>query len=162
MPFQDILDGNADYVQHPEPEVSGSARLGLAILSCMDTRIDPLTAFGLKRGDAKMLRNAGARVTDDMLRSLAICVHALGVTRVALIAHTDCGGTKVDQQKMEQLVLESTGGDASDVDFLTTHDQVASLREDKEKISRSSLIPDTVEVGMFIYDVHSGKLEVVE
>lgn len=162
MPFQDIIDGNAEYAKIHEDLADGHARLGLAIVSCMDTRIDPLAAFGLKRGDAKMLRNAGARVTDDVLRTLILAAHVLGVNRVAIIAHTDCGGTKVDQSDMQRMVDEATGADASGIDFLTTHDQEAALREDAAKVRDCAQLPPGVEVGTFMYDVHSGQLRQVD
>jgi len=162
MPFADILTANAEFTKTYEELPSGVAQRGLAIITCIDTRIDPLADFGLVPGDAKMIRNAGARVTEDVLRTLVIASHVLGVNRVALIQHTDCGGAKATQHQMEDLVRESTGEDASDTDFLLMDDQVATIKSDAQKIRDCKLLPAGIEVGEFIYDVHSGKLSPVE
>jgi carbonic anhydrase len=162
MPFTDILDANAEYNPTHKDLGSGRARRGLAIVTCIDSRIDPLAMFGLVPGDAKMIRNAGARVTDDVLRTLILATHVLGVERVALVAHTDCGATSADQSKMESIVKEATGEDATDVDFLMVEDQAATLRADAELIRNSPLIAPGVEVGTFIFDVRSGRLDPVD
>jgi carbonic anhydrase len=150
VPFTDILTANSAYAADHEELANGRARRGLAIVTCIDTRIDPLEAFGLIPGDAKVIRNAGARVTDDVLRTLIIASHALGVNRIALIQHTDCG------------VETQTGESIGDLDFLTIDDQIATLHTDAEKIRSNKLLPAGTEVGEFIFDVHSGKLSPVE
>jgi carbonic anhydrase len=161
MPFEDILTANSEYAKNHEFLGNGRARRGLAIVTCIDSRIDPLASFGLKPGDAKILRNAGARVTDDVLRTLILAAHVLGVNRVALIQHTDCGGTKVDQAKMETIVGDLTGEDASGIDFLTVTDQIATLHEDAQRIRDCALMPAGTEVGEFMYDVENGRLTAV-
>src|ERR1700761_3047249 len=94
--FDDVLAANADYAaRFTDRGLAGRAARGLAVITCMDSRISPLQMLGLTDGDAKILRNAGARVTDDVLRTLVLAVHLLGVERVLLIAHTDCRMTKV-------------------------------------------------------------------
>ncbi len=162
MPFNDIVTANAVYAERHKNLANGLARRGLAIVTCIDTRIDPLEAFGLIPGDAKMIRNAGARVTDDVLRTLVLASHVLGVNRVALIQHTDCGGTKLSQEQMVDVVGELTGEDASDVDFLMIDDQRATLAADAQKIRDCKLLPAGFEVGEFIFDVTSGRLEQVD
>lgn len=158
MPFTDILTANAAYSADHEELANGRARRGLAIVTCIDTRIDPLAAFGLIPGDAKMIRNAGARVTDDVLRSLVIASHVLGVNRVALIQHTDCGVANNTQETIAEVVQDLTG-ETADIDFLTIPDQDATLAEDAQKIRDCKLMPAGVEVGEFIFDVKHGKLE---
>lgn len=162
MPFTDILTANSAYAADHEELANGKARRGLAIVTCIDTRIDPLEAFGLIPGDAKVIRNAGARVTDDVLRTLIIASHALGVNRVALIQHTDCGAANNTQETLTQIVETQTGEAVGDLDFLTIDDQVATLRADAERIRTSKLMPAGTEVGEFMFDVHSGKLTPVE
>lgn len=161
MPFTDVLTANAEYAKTFEDIGSGRARRGLAIVTCIDSRIAPLAAFGLIPGDAKVVRNAGARVTDDVLRTLIIATHLLGVNRIALMQHTDCGGTSMSQEKLAGLVGDVTGADASTTDFMMIEDQQATLRDDAERIRQCPLLPDGVEVGEFIFDVHSGKLNQV-
>jgi carbonic anhydrase len=89
--FDDLFLSNNDYVTgFKAQDLTGQALKGLAIVTCMNSRIDPLKVVGLKAGDAKVLRNAGARVTDDVLRTLILATALLGVTRVLIMPHTDC------------------------------------------------------------------------
>ena len=162
MPFTDILTANAAYAEDHEELANGRARRGLAIVTCIDTRIDPLAAFGLIPGDAKVIRNAGARVTHDVLRTLIIAAHALGVNRVALIQHTDCGVANNTQESLTSVVESQTGESVGELDFLTIGDQEAVLRADAEKIRSNPLMPAGTEVGTFIFDVHHGRLTEVQ
>ena len=89
--FDDVIAGNRAYVDHyHETGMSGRAAKGLALITCMDSRIDPLAALGMQAGDMKILRNAGARVTDDVLRTLVLATHLLDVDRIIVMPHTDC------------------------------------------------------------------------
>jgi carbonic anhydrase len=89
--FSDLLDGNARHLESFTPtELSRVPRRALAIVTCMDSRVDPLRLFGLEPGDAMVLRNAGARVSDEALKGLAVAIDRLGVKRVAVMHHTDC------------------------------------------------------------------------
>src|SRR5882757_7008641 len=89
--FDDLLDANRRYrSEFHDSGVAGTAAKGLAVVTCIDSRIDPLALLGLRPGDAKIIRNAGARVTDDALRSVVIAVNLLGVNRVCVVQHTDC------------------------------------------------------------------------
>ncbi len=161
MPFQDILNANERYAADHEELANGRARRGLAIVTCIDTRIDPLAAFGLIPGDAKVIRNAGARVTDDVLRTLIIASHVLGVNRIALIQHTDCGVANNTQETIVEVVEDLTGESVGDLDFLAIDDQEAVLAADAQRIRDCKLLPEGIEVGKFMFDVHSGKLSLV-
>ena len=89
--FSDLFTGNEAFVKEfKSQDLTGQAKKGLAIITCMDSRIDPLRIVGMKAGDAKILRNAGARVTDDVLRTLILAAYLLGVNRVLVMPHTDC------------------------------------------------------------------------
>src|SRR5690606_18949451 len=89
--FDDVLAANEDYVRSFDlAGLQPVAARGLALVTCMDSRIEPLDMLGLKPGDAKILRNAGARVTDDTLRTLVLAVYLLGVNRVIVLPHTRC------------------------------------------------------------------------
>ncbi|MGK2948498.1 MAG: beta-class carbonic anhydrase [Acidimicrobiales bacterium] len=156
--FQDLLAANARFADGREPvTISGQAQKGLAVVTCIDTRIDPLEMLGLVNGDAKILRNAGARVTDDVLRSLGLASRLLGVTRVALIQHTDCRMASATQQDVEAVFTEA-GVDPAGWDFLTIDDQVATLTSDLERIRSCPLVADGVVMAGFIYDVVHGRL----
>lgn len=159
MAFTDILYANAVYAADHEELASGRARRGLAVVTCIDSRIDPLESLGLKPGDAKIVRNAGARVTDDVLRTLIIATHALGVNRIALVQHTDCGVATNTQSSIEQMVEAATGRSPSAIDFLAIDDQIATLHEDAELLRGCEYFPEGIEVGEFIFDVHGGRLK---
>jgi carbonic anhydrase len=156
--FDDLLAANARFAEGRDPvTISGRAQKGLAVVTCIDTRIDPLEMLGLVNGDAKILRNAGARVTDDVLRSLGLASHLLGVTRVALIQHTDCRMASATQDDVEA-VFADAGVDASGWDFLTIDDQVATLTADLDRIRSCPLVAAGVTTAGFIYDVVGGRL----
>ncbi len=157
--FADLFEANERYaaVEH-EVADSGVASRGLAIVTCIDSRIDPLAVFGLEPGDAKILRNAGARVTNDVLRTLALAVATLGVTRIAIVQHTDCKMTSATDAELIEAIGEVTGRDAIGFEPLAITDQSAVLRSDVASVLESPLIVDgTVVVGL-VYDLHSGRL----
>lgn len=159
-PFADLLEANEAYaaVPHDLPP-NGMARKGLALLTCIDTRIDPLAVFGLRPGDAKILRNAGARVTDDALRSLALATAALGVVRIAVVQHTDCKVASASNDVLVQAVATATGAVHPSFDPLAIDDQVATVEADAARVRRSALIPAGVVVGGFVLNLSSGRLE---
>ena len=89
--FDDLLAANAEYQKSFKYSgLTGSAAKGLAIVTCMDSRINPLSVIGLRSGDAKILRNAGARVTEDVIRTLVLATYLLNVDRILVMPHTDC------------------------------------------------------------------------
>lgn len=154
--FDDVLAGNAAYrAAFTDLGLAGRAAIGLAVVTCMDSRIDPLGVLGLARGDAKILRTAGARVTDDVLRSLVLAHHLLGVERVLVITHTDCGMVK-SEDLVHDTIRERTGIDSRSLDFQTIEDQGAALAHDVQRIRSSPYLPDSMPVAGGIYDVHTG------
>jgi carbonic anhydrase len=161
-PFTDLLQGNRD---HRDTFALGGlashAARHLAIVTCVDTRIEPLAALGLKPGDAKIVRNAGARVTDDVLRSLALTTALLGVTRIAVIQHTDCALTKMGDDQLRVEVAQATGADTTGWEPLAIGAQDTTLRADVERVRRDPLIGPEVVVGGFVYDVGTGELRPV-
>src|SRR5947208_11543741 len=105
--FSDVLAANAAYAQgFALSGLAPRAAKGLAVVTCMDSRIEPLAMLGLKPGDAKIMRNAGARVTDDVLRTLVLAVHLLGVNRVMVVAHTDCKMAELEDEQMHVVMAE--------------------------------------------------------
>jgi carbonic anhydrase len=157
--FDDLLDANRRYqASFSLGGLPGRAKRGLAVVTCMDSRIEPLAMLGLEPGDAKIFRNAGARVTDDVLRSVVLAVHLLDVQRVCVVQHTDCAMTKYTDPELRDLVHERTGQDTSSWSFRTLDDQRVALRADVETIRTCPLIPDTVTVAGFVYDVDTGAL----
>jgi carbonic anhydrase len=162
-PFDDLLEANRrNQADFAFGELTGRPRRGLAVLTCVDTRIDPLSVLGLEPGDAKILRNAGARVTDDVVRSLALVVAALGVERVAVIAHTDCAAAKATDDELRAMVAEVSGADTSRWAPLATGDQRATLRADLARLEQEPMLPGDLVVGAFLYDVTTGALEALD
>lgn len=160
--FADALEGNARYAAQFEDEgKAGTAALGLAVVTCMDSRIEPLHMLGMQRGDAKILRNAGARVTDDVLRTLVLAVALLGVERVLVVPHTDCGMTTRDDAQVQEAVQGLCGVDARSIDFSTISDQVRTLERDVQRIRSWPFLPRGLPVAGLLYDVHAGSLQVL-
>jgi carbonic anhydrase len=130
----------------------------LAIVTCMDARLDPAKFLGLEEGDAHVIRNAGGLVTDDAVRSLVISHWLLGTKEVAVLAHTDCGMLTFSNGDLRGRLREEAGADASDVDFRPFSDLEASVRESVRTIRESPLLPDDLEVSGWVYDVRSGRI----
>src|SRR4051812_42906877 len=122
----------------------------------MDSRIDPLAMLGLVAGDAKILRNAGARVTDDVLRTLVLASYLLDVDRLMVIAHTDCRMTGTEED-VHTALRDAGAPDPQGLTFLMTDDQEATVRADVELL-RSSPYLGGLRVGGFRYDVEAGRL----
>jgi carbonic anhydrase len=160
--FTDLLDANARYAAGRHVAIgSGTARKGLAIVTCIDSRIDPLGALGLAPADAKILRNAGARVTDDVERGLALATAALGVTRIAVVEHTDCKLASASDDDLVALVAEATGQHPDGFEPLAIADQRATLADDVARLLACPLLPAGTVVAGMVYDLRSGRLETV-
>lgn len=157
--FDDLLDANARFAQtFTLSGFDGVAHAGIAIVTCMDSRIDPLGMLGLSPGDAKIFRNPGGRVTDQALEALVLGVHLLNVDRILVIPHTRCAMASSTLEEVRRKVGESAGQDASWQTFSMVTDQEAALRDDVHKVRTHPLISDTVKVGGFVYDVDTGLL----
>jgi carbonic anhydrase len=131
----------------------------LAIVACMDARLDPAKAFGLEEGDAHVIRNAGGRIA-DALRSLAISQALLGTAEVMIVHHTDCGMLKFSDESLRRQ-FEERGVDASDVAFLPFRDVAESVRADLAAYDRSPLVRHDIPVRGFVYDVTTGRVHEV-
>jgi carbonic anhydrase len=160
--FADVLEANRAYAESFDlAGLPAMAATGLAIVTCMDSRIEPLAMLGLEPGDAKIMRNAGARVTPDVLRTLVLATHALGVARVMVVAHTRCKMASATQAEIEGLIADQSGIDARSLDFQLIADQRATLQRDVQAIRSWPFLPTGLPVGGFIYDVETGRLETV-
>jgi carbonic anhydrase len=136
----------------------------VAVLVCMDARIDPAKALGLEEGDAHVIRNAGGRAA-DALRSLAISHELLGTREIVVIHHTDCGMLTFSNDDIRQKIEGDLGPEAakaaSNIDFLPFGDLDQGVRDDVASIQASPLIPKDIPVSGFVYDVHTGRLNPV-
>ena len=161
--FEDVLASNVEYVKAFADEgLTGTAASGLAVITCMDSRIDPLGVLGKKPGDVKILRNAGARVTDDMLRTLILATYLLGVTRVLVMPHTNCRMAGGSESQIHAAILAEHGIDTRSVEFRTVDDQESALRTDLVRIRSHPLLPPELVVGGVIFDVHSGAIHPID
>ena len=159
--FADVLAGNAEYAANfPGTGLSGRARKQLALVTCMDSRIEPLPLLGMEQGDVKILRNAGARVTDDVLRTLVLAAYLLDVSRVLVMPHTHCKMASATEDEIHQTILDEYGVDTSSVEFRTVSDQEAALRYDVRRIRSYPLLPRDMVVAGAVYDVHTGLVSV--
>lgn len=157
--FVDVLDANSRYAStFRHSELSGTAREGLAIVTCIDSRIEPLSITGMHPGDVKIIRNAGARVTDDVLRTLLLSVHLLGVRRVLVMPHTDCKMASGTEPEIHEAIYEASGVDTRSIEIRTIRDQEAALLTDVLRIRSFPLLPKELVVAGALYDVATGQL----
>ena len=157
--FDDLLVANRRFAETFELKgFDGVAHAGVAVVTCMDSRIDPLRMLGLRPGDAKIFRNPGGRVTQAALEALVLGVHLLGVERVLVVPHTRCAMATHTEQELRDEVSSSSGQDASWQSFGVVGDQVAALHEDVQTVRSHPLISGAVAVGGFLYDVDTGLL----
>lgn len=161
--FEDLWRANEEYVKSFKySELTGRAARGLAIVTCMDSRINPLSVVGMKSGDAKILRNAGARVTEDVLRTLVLATYLLGVDRILVMPHTDCRMAQEDEEVIHAMIEQQHGVDTRSLEFNTVVDQRAALSRDLARIRAFPLLPKNVAVSGAIYHVANGQIEPVE
>jgi len=157
--FDDVLAANEAYAD--EFRLAGLepvAAKELAVLTCMDSRIEPLAMLGLRPGDAKILRNAGARVTDDVLRTLVLASYLLGVDRAMIVAHTKCRMAAGEEEDVHEAVADAGGPDTRSLAFLVAADQEQTVRNDVQRV-RSWPYLTQLQVGGFLYDVDTGRLK---
>ena len=132
----------------------------VAVVACMDARLDPAGALGLSEGDAHVIRNAGGVVTDEEIRSLAISQNLLGTEEIILIHHTDCGMLTFSDDELAQK-LEDETGETPEWSAHAFGDLEANVRESIAKIEESPFIPNKSSVRGFVYEVETGKLREV-
>lgn len=162
--FEDLLSANKTYAStHDLAGFDGIAHAGVAIVTCMDSRIDPLALTGLSHGDAKIIRVPGGRVTDEALIGVVLGVTLLQVNRVLIVEHTRCAVATSTEEQLQERITAFTGKDAAWMHLHVVHDQEATIRADVHRVRSHPLVPADVAVGGFIYDVDTGLLdEVVE
>jgi carbonic anhydrase len=160
--IDELLANNAIYADGLEPvalDVQPSRRL--AIVTCMDSRLDVFAALGLSVGEAHVLRNAGGVITDDVIRSLSISQRRLGTREVMLIHHTDCGMQKLTDDGFRAELQAATGvAPAFAIESFT--DVEADVRQSLRRVRRSEFVPHREVVRGFIYDVATHRLREVE
>ncbi len=132
----------------------------VAVLACMDARLDPARILGLEEGDAHVIRNAGGRAA-DALRSLVISEQLLGTETIVIIHHTDCGMLTFTDDVIHEKVRNELHADADYIAFLPFKDLHQSIQDDIAYLQSSHLIPQNITIKGYIYDVKTGKLHTV-
>ena len=156
--FADVLGANEAYADRFQlAGLQAYAAKGLAVITCIDSRIEPLGMLGLGPGDAKIVRNAGARVTDDVLRTLVLASYLLGVDRAMIIAHTNCRMAQGTEDDVHTAVHDAGGPDTRSLSFLVTDDIEGTVRADVQRV-RSWPYLSHLRVGGFVYDIETGRL----
>lgn len=156
----ELVHNNKAYAAAYVPDLPLPPRRHLAVVACMDSRLDTFALLGLKIGDAHVIRNAGGVVTDDVIRSLVISQRKLGTREIILVHHTDCGALTFTDDELRNQLLEETGLKPtwSPESF---RDLDADLRQSIERVRRSAFLVDTSQVRGFVFDVHTGELREV-
>ncbi|WP_062517786.1 beta-class carbonic anhydrase [Demequina gelatinilytica] len=156
----ELVANNRDYATTYTPDRPLPPRRQLAVVACMDSRLDTFAMLGLEVGDAHVMRNAGGVITDDMIRSLVISQRKLGTREIILIHHTDCGALTFTDDELRNQLLDETGLKPtwSPESF---RDLDADLRQSMERLRRNPFLVDTSQVRGFVFDVHTGELREV-
>ena len=180
--LSDVLKANAKYSANfgEKAKLAMPPARRFAIFTCMDARLDPAKFAGLAEGDAHVIRNAGGRATDDAIRSLVISYKLLGTHEFLVIHHTECGMLFFTHEVIRGLLASSLetaqltpqgfrdigkgpGSRAGEyIEWLTVKDQRQSVLDDVARIRAHPLVPKSIPVYGYVYDVHSGKLIEVE
>jgi carbonic anhydrase len=178
----EVLESNRKYASNfgEKGKLALPPARHFAILTCMDARLDPAKYAGLAEGDAHVIRNAGGRASDDAIRSLVISYKLLGTREFFVIHHTNCGMGFFSNEVMRELLASSLetaeltpkgfrdvgrgpGSHAGEyIEWLTIRDQAQAVIDDVERIRSHPLVPKSIPIYGFVYDVHSGKLIEVE
>lgn len=157
--FDDLLTANRRYARTAPKGFDGIAHEGILILTCMDSRIEPLEMVGLRIGEAKILRTPGGRLTPDALAGMVMGVHRLEVSRILIIPHTKCAAASRTEEETRAVIRETSGVDTGDFHFGVDPDQLGRLIDDVAAVQAHPLIGPFASVGGFIYDVDTGLLE---
>jgi carbonic anhydrase len=156
--FDDLLAANRRYATQAPRNFDGIAHAGIAVVTCMDSRLQPLEMLGLFLGEAKILRTPGGRVTHDALIGCVLGAHLLHVDRILVIAHTRCAMASGTDDEIRARILGATGADLGDLTLGATPDQEGALLTDVDLLRSHPVLAGRVAVGGFLYDVDSGLL----
>ncbi|WP_072314818.1 beta-class carbonic anhydrase [Agrococcus sp. Marseille-P2731] len=160
--FDDLLAHNREFSANFDLQgFDGVAKSGVAMVTCMDSRIDPLGMIGLVPGDAKILRNPGGRATERTLVALVLGANLLGVDRILLVQHTRCAMASKSERELLADISSAAGHDASWLDLGAIEHQELAIIEDVHRVRSHPLIGDRARVGGFLYDVDTGLMRQV-
>jgi len=163
---KNLQEKNAEYAsKFTQGDLALPPAKKYAVLTCMDARIDPASAFGIALGDAHVIRNAGASAR-DALRSIVISQQLLGTTEVLLVKHTGCGMLTFKNEDAHAVVEKNLGSEAvkeiQDLDFLPFPELEEAVREDLKYLRGSKAVSESVGLSGWVYEVETGKVRRVE
>ena len=162
MSTDDLLSNGEEYARgFDKGGLTAPPATKVAIVTCMDARVDPARILGLEEGDAHVIRNAGGVISDEEIRSLAISQHLLGTEEIILINHTDCGMLTFTDEEFGSRLEEATG-ERPQWHARTFSDLEGNVRSAIERIKTSPFIQRTDKVRGFVYDVETGRLNEVD
>ena len=160
--IDELLRRNARYAEgFPGADAPGAPRLGLAVVACMDARLDTHRLLGIREGDAHVIRNAGGVITDDAIRSLTISQRLLGTRAILLIHHTDCGMTSFRDDELKDAIERETGIRPPFAMEAFT-DLEGDVRQSIARLRASPFLVSGDDVRGFVFDCASGRLREVE
>ena len=161
--FDNFIKANQAYVNlHGRAHLPIKPKTKVAIITCMDSRLHVAPALGLALGDAHILRNAGGRVTEDMIRSLVISQQQLGTREVVVLHHTDCGAQTFENADFVADLEDRFQVDLQNQDFLPFKDVEESVRQDVALLKSSPLISEDIAIFGAVYDVDTGRISPVQ
>ena len=157
--LKDLLAANAEYARTFDRSKLGlPPAKKLAVLACMDARIDVHALLGLQEGDTHVIRNAGGVATEDALRSFIVSAELLGTKEFLVINHTDCGMLTFKDKDLQDTLTKKYNANAAKISFHAFGDLEENARTQVERIKANPFIPKNIPVTGFVYDVKSGKL----
>src|SRR5919112_3069236 len=157
----ELLKNNAAYAESFEKEdLPLPPARGVAVVACMDARLDVHKILGLEEGDAHVIRNAGGVITDDEIRSLTISQRLLGTREIVLIHHTDCGMLTFSDEELKQQIQEEAGIKPH-FSMESFSDLEEDVRQSVRRIQASPFVPHKDSVRGFVYEVETGRLREV-
>lgn len=158
----DLLKNNEDYAGRFDRQgLTARPSRRVAVVACMDARLDVYRLLGLEPGEAHVIRNAGGVVTEDVVRSILISQRLLGTREIALVHHTDCGMLTVQEEELKAQI-EAEAGAPPPFALEAFDDLVANVRQSIARIRANPFIPHTDQVRGFVYDVETGRLDEVK
>ncbi|MGT2911468.1 beta-class carbonic anhydrase [Streptococcus cameli] len=157
--FDEFMESNHQFAAHfPNGHIPTPPGKEVAIVSCMDARIHVAQIFGLSLGDAHIIRNAGGRVTEDIIRSLVVSEQLLGTKEVIVMHHTDCGLHQKTNEELSEQLCPILGKKVQEMDFYPFRDLAESVRDDVRRLKDSPLIPEEIVIRGAVYDVDNGRV----
>ena len=161
--IDDILEANEVYTSSFQHEqMVGRAAKGLAILTCMDCRIDPLALGGLSLGDVKVVRNAGAQLDETSTHDLVLASHLLDVNRILILPHTRCAMAVSTDTQIRAVIEMRSSVKASDLEIRTINDQNQALIDSVRKLRSNPHLKEGCSVHGGVYDVDTGRIKIID